>query len=1232
MKQTTHRRELNNPITAFALAVAILIAPAFAAAEVTLHSLIEEMIDYDAVARWPQPEFTCKQASSYDRKRVAPDKPDWFANHDQGQYIREENNDGRKENVMLDADGPGCIVRFWLTAGKSRNGTLRIYLDGAPTPTLVFPAYDLLSGTLNIGEPLALPHPGYDPKANGGNTLMLPIPYAKHCKVTWEEASSGGRYYQINYRTYTPGTAVQTFTLEALGAARPLMAKVGKALFAPTENMSGKSLSLNETIAAGKNASLDLTAGPAAVRLLELHVGVSDSAELERTLRSTIVQMQFDGEVTVWCPASDFFGSGVGINALSSWYRTVHTNGTMLCRWVMPYKKSGRITVANIGERPMKMTMRAVTSSWNWDDRSMHFHSAWHYEADMQTPPHRDWNYVRIAGRGVYVGDTLSLFNPIATWYGEGDEKIWVDGESFPSHMGTGTEDYYNYSYAPRGIIQTPFANQVRVDEKMTQGHNVLTRTRNLDGIPFTKSLNFDMELMPWKPMKVTYAATTHWYAFPGATSNVKPQPKEAALPVPTLAQAIVAAVRPDVMIADFRKTPLPEGWNVEGYAFGSRTRGSGFQQAAVTTENQRQYQFGKITSPEFTLERNFIAMELGGTFHPEKCFVVLKIDGKEVRRAWGGQLSKEWTSLNVDKFAGQKATLEVRDDHFNGWLSVGQVIQTDELKGSAQKRAPRWNAAIFETQIKGDYLLLPIGDEKSPIETVSIEIDGKQKLAIDVPLAMSPTTNMLPVYDLRGYQGETLRVSYHETRRDIVTKQIQVTTIPAHAASDALPAFHVHNRFGKLNDPNGLVYLGGQYHLFHQYFMGMRGKLWAHYVSPDLMHWQEQPIALFPDELGSMHSGSAAVDWLNTGGFQQGDQPAIIAAFTGSRGLGGKDKIQLQAIAYSTDGGRNFAKYGGNPVIGEAHLKKLNSKDSRDPKIFWFSPTRGLDAKAKDGFWVMVLFEGKGLSFFNSHDLKTWEKRGSLPGFFECPDLFPLAVDGNPQNVRWVIHGGNGEYHIGAFDGQSFKSESEKKIKFNHGGRYYAAQTFNNTLGEMPRRIQVGWQGNQLSVPNELTLRTTPIGLRMCVLPVKEIANLYQRSESFDGQVLREGDANLLKQFKSGRYDIEFDGRVGGAKQIEFTVRGKVIRYAVSERELSCESFKVTLPANEGRLKLRVVVDNCSIDIYVGDGGQYFIPMFFDPLKSKELELRVLGGTIKLEGLSVHELKSIWSNEQKTN
>ena len=168
------------------MVVTALLASGQAGAEVTLTSLLEEMTDFGAVARWPQPEFTCKQASSYDRATMAPDKPGLFANNDQNQFIRTETNQGRTEKVMLDADGPGCIVRFWLTTDQNKKGTLRVYLDGAAQPALEFPAYDLLSGDLKVGPPLIQPHPGYQPDGNGGNTLYLPIPYGKHCKVTWE--------------------------------------------------------------------------------------------------------------------------------------------------------------------------------------------------------------------------------------------------------------------------------------------------------------------------------------------------------------------------------------------------------------------------------------------------------------------------------------------------------------------------------------------------------------------------------------------------------------------------------------------------------------------------------------------------------------------------------------------------------------------------------------------------------------------------------------------------------------------------------------------------------------------------------------------------------------------------------------------------------------------------------------------------------------------------------------
>src|SRR3954469_14909873 len=180
---------------------------------VSTQSLLHEMINYESAARWPKPNSILKQASSYDRKSVSPDKPGWFANADQGQYIRVEEKDGHKENVMLDAEGPGAIVRFWLTTFK-RNGVLRIYFDEQEHPEIEIPAYDLMKSNLGLGKALLNPHSSYEPTEKGGSTLYLPMPYAKHCKITFEDHDTidkQPRYYQINYRTYPRATNVKTF-------------------------------------------------------------------------------------------------------------------------------------------------------------------------------------------------------------------------------------------------------------------------------------------------------------------------------------------------------------------------------------------------------------------------------------------------------------------------------------------------------------------------------------------------------------------------------------------------------------------------------------------------------------------------------------------------------------------------------------------------------------------------------------------------------------------------------------------------------------------------------------------------------------------------------------------------------------------------------------------------------------------------------------------------------------
>jgi hypothetical protein len=180
----------------------------------------------------------------------------------------------------------------------------------------------------------------------------------------------------------------------------------------------------------------------------------------------------------------------------------------------------------------------------------MHFHAAWRQESPIHTVPRQDWNYVEIAGRGVFVGDALALTNPVKTWWGEGDEKIYVDGETFPSHFGTGTEDYYGYAWGSPETFEGPFHAQPRCDGPGNYGHTTVTRVRCLDAIPFTRSFRFDMEIWHWKECDVGFAATTYYYALPGAADNRPPQPDEAArgpvdpppLPPPyTIAGAIEA-------------------------------------------------------------------------------------------------------------------------------------------------------------------------------------------------------------------------------------------------------------------------------------------------------------------------------------------------------------------------------------------------------------------------------------------------------------------------------------------------------------------------------------------------------------------------------------------------------------------------------------------------------------------------------------------------------------------
>jgi hypothetical protein len=503
---------------------------AYANAEpITLESLLSEMTDRSAVARFPSPAYTTRQTSSSDRASTSKDNPEtWFANNDFNHFLRKERRQGRDEWVLLDAKGPGAVVRLWSPNPK---GTLRIYLDGSESPTFESPMADLLAGKATLaGVPITEPLAAT--RSQGWN-LYLPIPYAGSCVITSDQ---DGFYYHVNFRTYAEGTPVSSLNPAMLAAARPAIAAASAALRTPqrTQLLPG----MPTTLDPGQTQSLELGSPGGPSQAISTLAVLFDAKDLEEALRSTILEITFDGTPTVWCPLGDFFGSGVGLNPFADHYRQVTPEGILRSYFIMPFRSTATVTLRNLGSSPVSASLAATADPHRWTSRSMYFHSGWTARYPIRTNAGKgtiDFNYATITGKGVYLGDTLAVMNPVPQWWGEGDEKISVDREEFPSHFGTGTEDYYGYGWCNPNTFNMPFISQPRCDGRGRDnfGHTTVTRVRALDAIPFTSHLNVDMEVWHWAQADVAYAATTYWYALPGATSNRGPAPELAAAPLP---------------------------------------------------------------------------------------------------------------------------------------------------------------------------------------------------------------------------------------------------------------------------------------------------------------------------------------------------------------------------------------------------------------------------------------------------------------------------------------------------------------------------------------------------------------------------------------------------------------------------------------------------------------------------------------------------------------------------
>jgi hypothetical protein len=246
----------------------------------------------------------------------------------------------------------------------------------------------------------------------------------------------------------------------------------------------------------------------------------AEGEELAQALRSTVISIGFDGKETVWCPLGDFFGGGVGINPYQSWYSQVEKDGTLVSYWRMPFKSTYHISLHNYGSKGVKIIgPERIYTAYKWTDRSMYFHADWRQERNIESiggNGTKDWNYIKLKGRGVFVGDVLSVLNRNPAWWGEGDEKIYVDGETFPSHFGTGTEDYYGYAWCTPEFFESPFHFQPRAEGPSNYGNTTNGRVRLLDGIPFTKDFRFDMEVWHWAKTKIDYSVVNFWYGFEG--------------------------------------------------------------------------------------------------------------------------------------------------------------------------------------------------------------------------------------------------------------------------------------------------------------------------------------------------------------------------------------------------------------------------------------------------------------------------------------------------------------------------------------------------------------------------------------------------------------------------------------------------------------------------------------------------------------------------------------------
>ncbi len=690
------------------------------------------------------------------------------------------------------------------------------------------------------------------------------------------------------------------------------------------------------------------------------------------------------------------------------------------------------------------------------------------------------------------------------------------------------------------------------------------------------------------------------------------------------------AATSTDLFIADFEGTNYGS-WRATGGAFGNApARGTlpgqmnvdGFLgKRLVNSFVGGDRGTGTLTSAAFKIERRYITFLIGGGGYSNETCVNLLVDGKPARTAVGPNVVSGGSEhlvpgfWDVGELAGREAVIEIVDRRAGGWghINVDHLVQSDRKPVGEQRDVTR------EIAVTQRYLHLPVKTGATQ-RKVELLVNGTVERFFDIELA-DGDADWFAFVDVSAWQGRKLTVKVNKLREDsqaleLVSNDDAIKGAANLYAEDLRPQLHFSAKRGWLNDPNGLVFYRGEYHLFLQhnpYGWGWGNMHWGHAVSTDLTHWKELPEALYPDAMGPMFSGSAVVDWKNSSGLGRNGEPPLVLLYTAA------GDPAVQCIASSVDG-RSFTKFEGNPVV------KQITGGNRDPKVIWHEPTKR---------WVMTLYVGfdenkdgkkntrHTIHFLTSPNLKEWTVASQVDGFFECPDFFPLAVDGDPKNIKWVLTAASSEYRIGSFDGTTFTAETGR-LAGHRGKGFYAAQTFS----DLPdgRRIQIGWLQapspgmafNQcMSLPLELKLTATAEGPRLTWAPLPTANDGVSRAMKV------KPEETVRHDHASGLMRVTAEFEPGADSELNFTVNGAVISYAAAKQELTVNGHRAPAPLRNGKQRLTIIADRTVLEVFASDGLTY-VPM---PVIAKAggASVSLTGAALKSQNIQVAGLRSIW-------